>query len=147
MKQKTSTSIFLTLFMAVIIFSCNSENKSDESVAPEAQTASMPAYDPEMDPIKVEAKFIKLLSDTLNVKLYEFAFNPGDSVEIHTHPDNVIYVLEGGTINIKPKDGEEQAVEFKTGTGFVSGSGTHWGWNSGKTTVRLLVADIYRPRN
>jgi hypothetical protein len=151
MKQKTNASIFLALLMAVAFIACKNEAKKEEpakTVAGEkTESPAMPAYNPAMDPVKVEAAFVKLLSDTLGIKLYEGTYNPGDSVAFHSHPDFIIYVLQGSTVEMGMPDGSVQTVEFKTGMAMVGGPVTHKAKITGKTALRLLVADIYRPRS
>lgn len=134
----------------IFTIACNQEAKTDETAATEpakTETTSLPAYDPAMDPVTVEAKYAKVHADSLGIKLYEVTLQPGDSVGLHTHPDNVVYVLEGGTGEIKLKDGSMQVVEFVKGMGILGGPATHSGKNTGTTTIKLLVADIYRPRS
>jgi hypothetical protein len=58
-----------------------------------------------------------------------------------------VYVVDGGFVELKDKDGKARAVEFKTGMGVMAGPETHAGKNTGTTTIKLLVADIYRPRS
>lgn len=149
MKQKTNASIFLVLFFSFVLLACNNEKKADEPVVtePVATTTATPAYDAAMDPINVEAAFLKKHADSLGIKLYEVTLQPGDSVGMHNHPDNVVYVLEGGTVVLTLKDGSTQVVEFIKGMGIVGGPATHSGKNTGKTTIKLMVADIYRPRS
>ena len=150
MKQKTNVSIILSFLMVISIMACNEQPKKDETAKTDvskSETTSLPAYDPAMDPIKVEAAFNKVLADTLNVKLHEVTLNPGDSADMHTHPDFTLYILQGGTLKIYPKGGEPQVLELKTGMGFIFPTVTHSGKNIGTTTIKLLVSDIYRPRN
>ncbi len=150
MKQKNNASIFLVLLMAFAFIACNTEAKKDELIKVEGvkiENPSMPAYDAAMDPVTVEGKFAKIHADSLGIKLYEVTLQPGDSVGIHNHPDNIIYVLEGGTGVLTLKDGSTQAVEFIKGMGILGGPATHSGKNTGATTIKLLVADIYRPRD
>ena len=153
MKMKVTIHFILAVAICFALIACNQQAKTDEAAqavttngAAKTGTSSMPEYDPAMDPLKVEAAFLKVLADTLNVKLYEATFKPGDSVGLHTHPDHVLYVVEGGTLTIYAKDGTANVLELKAGMGLVLASETHSGKNSGKTTVKLLVADIYRPR-
>ena len=150
MKKKTNASIFLAMLILFVLFACNNEKKADEpAVAVETETpvSPMPAYDAAMDPVKVEAAFVKVLADTLGIKLYEGTYKPGDMVEFHTHPDYIVYVLEGTSVELTNQDGTSQVVEFKTGMGVVSPAGTHKGKIIGKNNLRLVVADIYRPRS
>ena len=150
MNQKPNASIFLALLMSFVFIACNNEKKDEpaKTDATKTETSSMPAYDPAMDPIKVEANFItKIFSDTLGVKFYEIVLKPGDSVAMHAHPDHLVYVVDGGMTELTSKGGTPQPVEFKTGMGLVTGPDTHMGKNTGTTTIKLLVADIYRARN
>ncbi len=136
--------------MAFAFIACNQQSKTEEPAKTDeakTETASMPAYDAAMDEVNVAAPFLKLLQDTLNIKLFEVTLNPGDSVGMHTHPDYTLYVLQGGTLRITPKDGEAQVNELPTGMGVIFPTGTHSGKNIGTTTVKLLVTDIYRPRS
>ena len=152
MKQKTNINFILALGISIALIACNQQSKTDETktdttTAGKTETTSMPAYDPAMDPVNVEAPFLKLHKDTLDIKLYEVTLNPGDSVGMHTHPDHVFYVVQGGKAAITLKDGEPQVSELTTGTALVFPAQTHHGKNIGTTTIKLLVADIYRPRN
>lgn len=150
MKQKTNASIFLAFLMAFAFIACNDAKKEEpaKTDAAKSETSSMPAYDAAMDPVKVEANVIsRILGDTLGVKFYELTIKPGDSVGLHSHPDHLVYVVDGGFVELKNKDGKATPVEFITGSGVVLGPDTHSGKNTGTTTIKLLVADIYRPRN
>lgn len=148
MKQKTNTRLLFIFFMTMVLQACNNEKKTEETkVSSSESAASAPAYNPDMDPVKVEAKFIKLLSDTLGVKLFEGVYQPGDSVDFHAHPDHILYILEGTTLEITLDNGTTQTVELPTGFGAVNGPVTHKAKIIGPSPLRLIAADIYRPRN
>jgi len=151
MKQKTNVSIFLVLLIAFSFSACNNEAKKEEPIKVEGvkiENPSMPAYDAAMDPVKVEANVIThIFGDTLGVKFYELNIKPGDSVALHTHPDHIVYVIDGGMVELKNKDGVVTPTEFKTGMGVVTGPDIHAGKNTGTTTIKMVVADIYRPRS
>ena len=107
MKMKVTIHFILAVAICFALIACNQQAKTDEAAqadnttgAAKTETSSMPEYDPAMDPMKVEAAFVKALADTLNVKFYEATFKPGDSVGLHTHPDHLVYVIEGGTLEI-----------------------------------------------
>ena len=150
MNQKFNVSVILAFLLTFSTVACNEQQKKDEPTKTEvskSEASSTPIYDPAMDPVKVEAAFNKVLADTLNVKLHEVTLNPGDSVGMHTHPDFTLYILQGGTLKIYPKGGEPQVLELQTGMGLIFPTVTHSGKNIGTTTIKLLVSDIYRPRN
>jgi len=138
--------------LAIFFVACNDtatiDNKmatTDSTAVTDKDTSSMPVYDAAMDPLNVEAAFAKVLGDTLNIKMYEVAFKPGDSALIHTHPDYTLYVLQGGKIAISANEGRQE-MDLKAGMGVIFGSITHSAKNIGNTTIKLLVHDIYRPR-
>jgi quercetin dioxygenase-like cupin family protein len=151
MKQAINTSVILVLFIAISFIACNQEVKKEEPVKTDTtktETVSMAAYDPAMDPVKAEANVIsRIIADTLNVKFYELIIKPGDSVALHSHPDHIVYVVEGGMVELKNKEGVATPTEFKTGMGVVTGPDIHSGKNTGTTAIKMLVADIYRPRS
>ena len=150
MKQKINVFTILSIVLLIVFMACNEQPKKDEIAKTEvskSETITLASYDSAMDPVNVEAAFNRVLADTLNVKLHEVTLNPGDSVDMHTHPDFTLYILQGGTLKIYPKDGEPQVLELKIGMGFIFPTVTHSGKNIGTTTLKLLVSDIYRPRN
>ena len=144
---------FFAALSILWLISCNesattSDNKNTDTttVATNNDDASMPAYDPAMEPLTVGAQFSKKLADTLGIKMYETTLKPGDSAALHTHPDHTVYVLQGGKLAVTLKGADRQIMDLKTGTGFVSGSLSDAAKNIGNTTIKLLVTDIYRPR-
>jgi quercetin dioxygenase-like cupin family protein len=150
MKQKTNASIFLALLLTLAFIACKEEPKKEEPKVVEGfkiDTTAMPAYDAALDPVTVEAAYLKMFKDTLGVKLYEVTLNPGDSVGLHNHPDHVVYVAQGGKLRLYSADGKSQESEMPTGAAMMVPAQSHYGINIGTTTVKLIVADIYRPRS
>ena len=114
MQQIKNSIYFFVVISILILIGCNesstSTQKSDidstqkintdtTSVFTNSDTSSMPAYDPAMAPLTVGAKFSKKLADTLNVKMHEISLKPGDTATLHSHPDDAVYVLQGGKIS------------------------------------------------
>lgn len=156
MQQFKTISLIGLLSSAIFFVACNQPKTNPESgdnskdtlvketaVKPEPE---MPAYDPAMEPTKVGAQFSQVLHDTLGIKMYLFTLKPGDSAALHSHPDHTVYVLQGGTALISMNDGAPQQMELKEGMGFISPALKDYGKNIGKTTIRLVITDIYRPR-
>ncbi len=152
--RQFKTNIFTFVSISVLfMIGCNEpaatsekNEKDTSSVETSTETSSMPVYDPAMDPLAVGAQFSRKLGDTLNIKMYEFTMKPGDSAALHTHPDHIVYVLQGGKALISFNGAPPQEMELTTGMGFISGQLSDAGKNIGTTTIKLLVADIYRPR-
>ena len=155
MKQ-IKTIVFLFVVISVLFqFSCNdttttseTNDKDTTSIASNADTLTMPAYDPAMDPLTTGGQMIKKMGDTLGVKMYEFTVKPGQSWGLHTHPDHTVYMLQGGKMALYMREaGRQDTLTFPTGMALVSGSLTDSGKNIGNTTIKMLVTDIYRPRS
>jgi len=148
MKQKTNASIFLAMLMAFAFIACNEAKKEEPAKTDETKTVTdpMPGFDPAMDATKTAGYPATVLADSLNLKAYVFLANPGDSIPMHSHPDHIIYVLEGGTADITDKDGKTQTAEFKKGSCMLSGPQAHSAKNTGTTPVKLLIVHCYRPR-
>jgi quercetin dioxygenase-like cupin family protein len=147
MKKSTQLLMGLLLLAGLTFPSCQEAPKKEETASVPAPESTQPAIDPALDPMKVEAPLMtNKFGDTLGIQMYEVAIKPGDTVLLHAHPDYTLYVAEGGTIRITPKDGEAQVVEFKTGSGMISPAGIHAGKNIGTTTIRLVATNIYRAR-
>jgi quercetin dioxygenase-like cupin family protein len=108
--------------------------------------ASMPGYDPALDPLTVGGTSCKKLGDTLNIKMFECSLKPGVSAPLHAHPDHTIYVLQGGRFEFTAQGAAKEKGDIKTGEGWVGGPVTDSAKNIGKTTIKILETDIYRPR-
>jgi hypothetical protein len=144
---------FFILLLLVCLVGCN--ESPDTSAAKQTDTSaslvkndddSMPSYDPAMDGLIVGAKFSKKLADTLNVKMYTFEMKPGDSAELHSHPDHAVYVLEGGKLAVTFQGAGRQIMDMEPGMAFVGGPLSDAAKNVGNSNIKLLIVDIYRPR-
>jgi hypothetical protein len=150
---KTRTCLLAAACTAFLL-GCKENTSSDVSnmndtttIVPASDPSPAPAYDPAMDAYLMGGDGIKQLSDTLGVKIYEFAVAPGESWGLHTHPDHTVYVLEGGTMALYMEEaGRTDTLTFPTGMAFLSGPLTDSGSNVGKTTIKMVVTDIYRSR-
>jgi hypothetical protein len=109
-------------------------------------TTTQPGYDPAKDGLLVGAQFSKKLADTLNVKMYEISLKPGDTATLHSHPDHAVYVLQGGKLAVYFGGTNRVEMDLPTGGGFVSGPVDDAAKNIGKTNIKLLIVDMYRPR-
>ena len=150
MQQIKNNIHFFVLISVLFLISCNqSANTSEKNdadtttVVTSSDTSAMSPYDPAMEPLTVGAKFSKKLSDTLGIKMYEFTVKPGDSWALHTHPDHIVYVLQGGKMALFIQAaGRQDTLTFPTGMALISGPLSDSGKNIGNTTMKLLVSDI-----
>lgn len=107
----------------------------------------MPPFDISRSVTTISPDLYKQLSDTLNIRILEGTYKPGDASIIHAHPDFALYVLEGSTVELTSMDGNKQNIEFKKDMAVVLPAETHSAKNIGKTTLRLIVVEVNRPRD
>jgi uncharacterized cupin superfamily protein len=105
-----------------------------------------PAYDSATDAFTLGGASIQKLADTLGIKMFIATMKPGDSATWHSHPDHAVYVLQGGELAVTFQGGARQIMKFEKGMGFVGGPLSDAAKNTGKTTVKLLMTNIYKPR-
>jgi len=141
----------------LIIAACNNAPTSTDTTNTDTATKTtatvasgdttiQPEYDPAKDGLLVGAQFAKKLADTLNVKMYEFTLKPGDSATLHSHPDHTVYVSQGGKLAVYFGGTKRVVMDLPTGGALVGGPLSDAAKNIGKTTIKLVVTDMYRPR-
>jgi len=103
------------------------------------------SQDPAMNATKVAPDLYKSKKDTLGIRVVEATYKPGQSSALHAHPDNAVYVINGGTAEFTEKDGTKHTNEFKTGMTLIAPGGVHSVKNTGKTTLKVLLVEVNRP--
>lgn len=149
MKQiiKTAVTAFAVSFVSV---ACNNEDTKTASESSDtSQNATTAATDnaaqnADMDATKVDPAHYKLLADTMGIRIVEAAYQPGDSSPMHSHPDGVLYVAQGGTATFYSKDGSKTETTVSSGTGNVTAAGTHSVKNTGKAPLRAILFEVNR---
>ena len=149
--MKNLLQFALSLALVISVFGCKESTSStpaDQSAPEPAESASVATLeiDPLTDPLVVGKDYIQMFSDTLGVQMYLMTMKPGDSVGLHVHPDHSVYVLEGGKLMLYLDGTETMEMELPTGVGFVSGPLTDAATNIGDTEIKLIINEIYRPR-
>lgn len=152
MKSSNFYQLALLFFMGLFIVNCG-EAPKEELAAPEAtpappepQTTERYQVDDAFNPLNVYRDYTKVFADSLNVQMYELILKPGDSIGMHEHLDHTVYVLEGGTLLVWPNGTDPLVYNMETGMGFLGGPLKDVAKNTGDTTIRLLVTEIFRPR-
>jgi quercetin dioxygenase-like cupin family protein len=112
------------------------ETKSD-TVSPSEKPGAM-------DAVKVAPGLYKVLADSLGIRMLDATYKPGDSSAMHSHPENAMYVLEGGSSIFTDNSGKETRVDLKTGMSAVSPAETHSVKNIGKNTTKVILVEINR---
>jgi quercetin dioxygenase-like cupin family protein len=98
------------------------------------------------DVSKVSPKNYKVVIDNDKVQVLDNISNPGDKTPMHSHPDYLIYVLEGGTVKSTTQDGKSETIVFKKGQTLWRNAITHATQNVGKTKIHLLLVELKNPK-
>ena len=144
--------IFTALGISIVIMSCNGDNKKTESATTGDTTvkaitpaATEPAAQANaMDAAKVAPGLYKVIADTAGIRMLEVNYKPGDSSAMHSHPDNVLYVIDGGKSEFTSKDGSKQVRELKSGMVMRLPAETHSVKNIGTTTLKAILVEVNR---
>lgn len=97
------------------------------------------------DAEKATPKVVKLKFENDRVRVLETVSNPGDRELQHSHPANIVYVIEGGKLRITTPDGKSTDVEFKTGDTLWREPVTHSAVNIGTTRLHAIIVEL-KPR-
>lgn len=153
MNTKLTSQFILAIFISCIFIACGgaTEKKSDDAKAADSANAAKSdstkpaAQDASIDAVKAAPDLYKVLSDTLGIRIVEATYKPGDSSAMHSHPDYALYVIEGGTAQFTGKDGAKLTTEMKSGMENIRPAEIHSVKNTGKTTIKVLLAEVTRP--
>ncbi len=93
------------------------------------------------DMAKTAGKYVKVLLDNEKVRVLELNMPPGASTGVHSHDDNVVYFVTGGTAT-QVTNGESKTMTRKPGEAVWSGPVTHETTNSGKAAVKTVIIEL-----
>lgn len=140
---------FTGLAISLFLIACNnSENKTepantDTSASTPMKDTTMQTQD--MDAAKVAPDQYKVVKDSMGIRVLNILYKPGDSSAMHSHPDVVLYVIDGGKAEFTGKDGSKTVMDLKPGMTAIQGATTHSVKNVGKTTMKAILIEVNRP--
>jgi quercetin dioxygenase-like cupin family protein len=97
------------------------------------------------DAEKATPKVVKLKLENERVRVLEALSNPGDKENMHSHPPNIVYVIEGGKLRITTSNGKTSEVEFKAGDTIWREPVTHAAENIGTTRFHAIIVELKQP--
>jgi quercetin dioxygenase-like cupin family protein len=155
MNRKFNMLFILGLGISLAFIACNQGGKQEEAttttdstgstMTDTAQTMAV-AQDAGIDALKAAPDLYKLVKDTMGIRVLEVTYKPGDSSVLHSHPDYVIYTINGGTAEFTEKDGKKMVSEMKSGGENIRPGEVHSVKNTGKTTIKVLLVEVNRPK-
>lgn len=92
------------------------------------------------DPVKVDAKHYKVISENSDVRILKFSYGPHEKSVMHSHPDLVVIYLTDMTVKMTLPNGKSIEQSGKAGEAQFTPAGTHLPENlSDKTMEGILV--------
>jgi quercetin dioxygenase-like cupin family protein len=157
MIRQLLNKLLLLAIAVLFLVSCENRDKPKDATltdSPAIDTTAneaissngRPAYDASLSVTTIAPDLYKQLADTLGIRVLEATYKPGDSTLVHAHPDFAMYVLDGSMVELTLTNGTKQNIEFQKGMGIVLPAESHSAKNIGKTTLRLVVVEVDRPR-
>lgn len=147
--KKYVKSKLIAFILPLVFIACNSDDKtsSTTSSTDSTKTTAMnsSADNQNMDAVKVAPDRYQVVKDTMGIRILKITYKPGDSSATHSHPDNVLYVVDGGKSQFTMQDGSKQVFELKGGTVMILPASTHSVKNIGSTTTNAYLFEVNRP--
>src|SRR6476619_7732215 len=144
MSLKFYCQYILAIGMTLFITACNGNDSkvsstTDSTRVTETQSDTLPPSEKPgaMDAVKVAPGLYKVLADSLGIRMLDATYKPGDSSAMHSHPENAMYVLEGGSYIFTDNNGTETRADLKTGMSAIPPAETHSVKNIGKNTTKV----------
>ncbi len=75
------------------------------------------------------------------MRVTEVAFQPGEGAPMHSHPDHIIYVRNGGKLSVT-SDGKTDTWDLKDGEALFMNAQSHEVQNIGDTAIDLIVVEL-----
>jgi len=94
------------------------------------------------DPVKLSPDQYKVVLKNKQVRVLDVRLKPGAKSPMHHHPDNVIYVIRGGTARFTDEKGKSQVMTLKTGECLFREDQHHEVENVGKTEIHVLNVEL-----
>jgi beta-alanine degradation protein BauB len=94
------------------------------------------------DPAVVAKSVYHKKLENKRVRVFEIVFQPGQSIPMHAHPDHVVYVVTGGTLEIEEKGKKPITLAGKPGDTFFLPKQAHKAKNVGKTVMKAVVVEL-----
>ena len=91
------------------------------------------------DAVKVAPHVYKVLFENEHVRLLDVQLGQGGSTEMHSHPNTLIYTLDGGKVTFTAPSGEVEEVDVPAGFSMWMDATDHATNNVGGTAIHALL--------
>jgi quercetin dioxygenase-like cupin family protein len=94
------------------------------------------------DIIKIAPDQHEVIFENDQIRMLKVTVKPGDTVPMHTNPENVNYILQGGMLRFTNLDGSTQDVSVTNGQVIPAPVGSHAVENIGDTEVQTVGVEL-----
>jgi quercetin dioxygenase-like cupin family protein len=141
MNNKLYSRIMLLFFISVSFIACNNNKDSEETTT--TDTTSTTTMD-NMDAVTAAPGLYKVVADSAGIRILDVTYQPGDSSAMHWHPDNAIYVIEGGSTTFYMKDGSKMESSLGSGMSAIRPAESHGVKNTGNNPIHVILFEVNR---
>jgi len=96
----------------------------------------------EDDPVKLMPKSYRVALENHQVRVLRVWLKPGMKTPMHTHPDSVVYVVNGGLVKFTDDKGKSVTTRLRSGQILWRNDEDHMVQNMGKHTVEVLQIEL-----
>ena len=139
MNNKFYSRIILAIIISASLIACNNDKDSEETTNTTDNTATM-----DVDAVTASPGLYKVVADSAGIRVLDVTYQPGDSSPMHWHPDNVIYVIEGGSSTFYMKDGSKVESSLGSGVSAIRPAESHSVKNTGSNAIHVILFEVNR---
>jgi len=96
----------------------------------------------EQDPVRVGPGIYNLKLDNERVRAFVVKFKPGQSIDVHKHPDHLVYAITGGRLTIHEVGKDPATIDVTPGAVLFLPAQSHSAKNVGRKELKLLVVEL-----
>ena len=150
MKKNVNLKL-IAIGVSLLFAACNGDETKTTDTATDSTTNKMAADSTSGkqvgDAVTVAPNLYSVLKDSAGIRVLAINYKPGDSSAMHSHPDNVLYVVEAGKSEFTMADGSKQVIDLPAGMSMVGPAETHSVKNVGTTATKAVLVEVSRPNN
>ena len=96
----------------------------------------------EDDPARLAPKNYHVRLDNHECRVLDVWLRPGAKIPMHSHPNSVVYVVNGGLIKFTNEKGQSQVMRMQAGQCFWRNDEEHAVQNVGKRTAHVIQVEL-----
>ena len=94
------------------------------------------------DAVTIAPHLHKIIFENERMRLLEVTVKPGERAEMHSHPENIVYILAPGVMRFTNQNNEPKDVTFKIGDTAYTKATTHAVENIGDTELKAIQMEF-----